>query len=104
MVSPDTNRMHSFAGDQISLAGRAPTVPTCREQILAALASLSCESGDAAFHARDVYANMADLGTRYAETTVFKTMQRMKELPPRPPYARLERVGRGGFRLMATST
>ena len=36
VVSPDTNRMHSFAGDQISLAGRAPTVPTCREQILAA--------------------------------------------------------------------
>jgi hypothetical protein len=38
-------------------------------------------------------------GTSYVEATVSKAMQRMKELPPRPPYARLERIGRRGFRL-----
>jgi hypothetical protein len=31
--------------------------------------------------------------------TVFKTMQRMKEPPGRPPYTCLERVGKQGFRL-----
>ena len=39
-------------------------------------------------------------GTIYAESTVFKTMQRMKEAPGRPPYTRLQRVGRQGFRLV----
>jgi hypothetical protein len=38
-------------------------------------------------------------GTAYAEATVFKTMQRMKEPPVRPPFVRLERLGRAGFRL-----
>jgi hypothetical protein len=43
---------------------------------------------------------MLATGTSYAETTVFKTMQRMKAPAERPPYTRLERVGREGFRLL----
>jgi hypothetical protein len=43
---------------------------------------------------------MTGYGTTYAERTVFKTMQRMKEPPTRPPYMRLERVDRQGFRLL----
>jgi hypothetical protein len=39
------------------------------------------------------------MGTRYAESTVFKTMQRMKASPERLPFVRLERVARQGFRL-----
>ena len=38
-------------------------------------------------------------GTRYAESIVFKTMQRMKGPVGRPPYMRLERVEREGFRI-----
>lgn len=43
---------------------------------------------------------MTARGTSYAEPTVFKTMQRMKDTPVRPPYERLERVGRAGLRLL----
>jgi hypothetical protein len=38
-------------------------------------------------------------GTGYAESTVFKTMQRMKDDPKRPPTVRLERSGTEGFRI-----
>lgn len=38
------------------------------------------------------------LGT-YDESTVFKTMERMKARPERPPIVHLERVGRDGFHL-----
>ncbi len=41
---------------------------------------------------------MTECGTTYAESTVFKTMQRMKA-PEGPAYTRLDRVGRQGFRL-----
>jgi hypothetical protein len=55
------------------------------------------------FTARSVYAEMVAAGTRYAESTAFKTMQRMKQPSPRPPFVRLERVGREGFRVVAWS-
>src|SRR6202023_1959470 len=37
--------------------------------------------------------------TRYAESTIFKTVHRMNEPAERPPYVRLERAGRDGFGL-----
>jgi hypothetical protein len=42
---------------------------------------------------------MEACGTAYAESTVVKTMQRMKAVPIRPPLTQLERVGKDGFRL-----
>ena len=51
------------------------------------------------FIVRDVYSEMAAAGTAYAESTVFKTMQRMKAQPERPPFIGLERAGREGFGL-----
>jgi hypothetical protein len=51
------------------------------------------------FTVRDVFAQMA-AGTSFAESTVFKTMQRMKEAPERPPNVRLERAGRANFRVV----
>jgi hypothetical protein len=65
--------------------------------------SLSARDGRQVSTVREVYAEMLARGTVYAETTVFKTMQRMKEPPVRPPFERLERVGRAGFRLVAVS-
>ena len=50
------------------------------------------------FTLRDVCTEMAAAGTGYAEATVFKTMQRMKEPPKRPPSVQLERAEPGGFR------
>jgi hypothetical protein len=51
------------------------------------------------FTVRAVYAEMLAAGTRYAESTVFKTMQRMKTPPVRPPFLRLQRASGDGFRV-----
>lgn len=50
------------------------------------------------FTVREVYADMVAAGTRYAESTVFKTMQRMKAPPGRAPWIVLEQTG-AGFRI-----
>ena len=60
--------------------------------------TLQARSADA-FTVRDVYAEMVSVGTHCSESTVFKTMQRMKEMPKRPPLVRLERAGSEGLRL-----
>jgi len=65
-----------------------------------AVTSLSAESSKQVFTIREVFNKMAEFGTTYAEGAVFKTMQRMKEPPTRPPYTRLERVDGQGFRLL----
>jgi len=47
-----------------------------------------------------VYSELLAAGTVYAEpTVVFKTMQRMKAPPVRPPFLRLVRATDDGFRL-----
>jgi len=84
--------------------GRKPVAPTCREEVLVALAALETPAVRQVFTVREVYDEMAAIGTRYAETTVFKTMPRMKDAPARPPYARLERAGKAGFRLARAGT
>ncbi len=103
MVPPDTNRGPSFAGEPVRLGGRKATLPTCRDEVLSALVVLSERAGkrggEQIFTVRQVHAEMVAKGTKYAQVTVFKTMQRMKEEPVRPPYGRLERVGRQGFQL-----
>jgi hypothetical protein len=99
MVPPDTNRRPSIAGQAIRLGGRAPTAASCRDEVLASLSALGERSGRQTFTVREVYEEMVARGTAYAEPTVFKTMQRMKDTPARPPYERLGRVGRKGFRL-----
>jgi hypothetical protein len=50
------------------------------------------------FTVREVYAEMLAAGTRYAESTVFKTMQRMKVPAGRAPWIVLEQTG-AGFRV-----
>jgi hypothetical protein len=72
---------------------------SCRDQIVAAIQALEWRTGAQVFTARDVYPEIAAAGTRYAESTVFKTMQRLREPPTRQPLVRLERSGGGGFRI-----
>jgi hypothetical protein len=55
--------------------------------------------GAQVFTVRDVLTEMCAAGTKYEKSTVFKTMQRMKAAMERPPFVRLERAGRNGFRL-----
>lgn len=98
-MPPDTNRGTSIVGSRVRFGGREPALPACRGEVLAAFDALSARSRGQVFTVRKVYAEMRGCGTSYAETMVSKAMQRMKELPPRPPYACLERIGRRGFRL-----
>lgn len=74
-----TNRGASVPGGWVRLAGRKPAQGSCRDEVAAALSTLSARDG--------------------SETTVFKTMQRMKGAPKRPPMIQLERAGGEGFRI-----
>ena len=103
MVPPDTNRSPNVAGREIRLGGRKPSASSCRDEVVAALSTLTAHDTRPVFTVREVYTEMVASGTRYAESTVFKTMQRMKEPAGRPPYMRLERVAREGFRIQHES-
>jgi hypothetical protein len=61
---------------------------------------LSALSAQRAFTANEVYKAMAANGTAYPESTVFRTLQRMKNVSLRLPEPRLERMGREGFQLV----
>lgn len=104
VMPPDTNHRSSFAGQRLRLGGRKPAASSCRDEVVAALARLAALDRKQVFTVREVYAEMMATGTSYAESTVFKTMQRMKGLAGRSPYARLERVGKEGFRLLNVSS
>ena len=99
VMPPDTNRGPTVAGGWVRLTGRMPADGSCRAEVAAAVSVLSARDGRSAFTVRDVYGQMVAAGTVYAETTVFKTMQRMKEAPKRPPMIQLERVAGDGFRI-----
>lgn len=100
MVPPDTNRRSSFAGQRFRLGGRRPAARSCPDEVVAALSGLAILDGKQVFTVREVYEQMLTTGTSYTESTVFKTMQRMKAPPARPPYVQLERVATGGFQLI----
>jgi hypothetical protein len=97
-MPPDTNRGPSVAGGWVRLGGRNPAQGNCRDEVAASLTALWERTGQQVFTAREVYAEMLAAGTRYAESTVFKTMQRMKGPAGRPPWVVLEQSG-AGFRL-----
>jgi hypothetical protein len=100
VMPPDANRRSSFAGQRLRLGGRKPAGNSCCDEVVAALAVLAARDGTQVFTVREVYVEMLATGTSYAESTVFKTMQRMKEPAARPPYAPLERGAIGGFRVL----
>jgi hypothetical protein len=104
MVPPDTNRRPSFAGQPVRVGGRKLAAPACRDEVVGALRALMARTEKQVFTVSEVYAEMLARGTAYAEATVFKTMQRMKEVSVRPPYLRLERAGRDRFRLLGDDT
>jgi hypothetical protein len=89
----------SVAGQDIRLGGRKLAACSCRDEVAAALSALTARDSKSVFTVREVYAEMVASGTRYAESIVFKTMQRMKGPVGRLPYMRLERVEREGFRI-----
>ena len=99
-MPPNTNRGPSVCGGWIRLGGRKLAGGSCRDEIVAALHELRARTGTQVFTVSDVYSEMVATGTGYAEATVFKTMQRMKGAPTRPPMIRLERAEPAGFRVV----
>jgi len=95
-----TNTRLVVPGPVLPLRERKPSRPTCRDEVLAAISRLMERTGDDAFSVARVFAEMSRVGTRYKESAVYKTMQRMKTACDE---GCLERVGRQGFRLRAAS-
>jgi len=103
VVPPYTNRVLSFGGRSVAAVDHRPSVSTCRDEVVRALGALAARTGADAFTRREIFQEMVAAGTGYVEANVFKTIQRMKHGSPRPPYARVERVGASGFRLLTGS-
>jgi len=97
-MPPNTNRGPAVAGGWVRLGGRSPIEANCRDEVAASLAVLWDRTGQQVFTVREVYAEMLAAGARYAESTVFKTMQRMKAPAGRAPWIILEQTG-AGFRV-----
>jgi hypothetical protein len=76
-MPPNTNRGPTVAGSWIRLGRRKPAGGSCRDEVAAALRTLRARMSIDVLTVREVYAEMVAAGTRYAESTVFKTMQRM---------------------------
>ena len=96
-MPPNTNRGPVVAGGWVRLGARRPAEASCRDEV-AALAELQDRTGQQLFTVREVYAEMRAAGTSYAESTVFKTMQRLKARAGRAPWIILEQTG-PGFRV-----
>jgi hypothetical protein len=97
-MPPDANRGPAVAGGWVRLGGRKSAERSCRDEVVATLADLRNRTGQEVFTVRAVYGEMLAAGTRYAESTVFKRMQRMKAPPGRAPWIVLEQTG-AGFRI-----
>lgn len=62
------------------------------------MSALMARDSRSVFTVREVHAEMVASGIRYAESTVFKTMQHMKEPTGRPLCMRLERMAAATWR------
>jgi hypothetical protein len=91
-----TNTPLVVPGPVLQVPERKPSRLTCRDEVLAAISRLMERTGDEVFTVARVFAEMSQVGTRYKESAVYKTMQRMKAACDE---GCLERVGRQGFRL-----
>lgn len=87
--------------EQLIHIGPLPrTLPNCRDEVIAAFEDLIERHGDRPFTAREVYEQMNERGTSYAELTVCTAMKRMKGPDPRRPDVLLEHAGKSGFQLV----
>ncbi len=100
VTPPHTNTQVTVAGPVMYLGRRRPPAPTCRDEVLAAIGRLVERTGKEIFTVAAVFTEMVAHGTRYKESAVYKTMQRMKDPSAVAGPATLGRVGRRGFRLL----
>jgi len=74
VMPPNTNRGPAVDGGWFRLGGRKLAAGSCRNEVVAAIRALTARNGVDVFTVGDVYQEMVQAGTRYAESTVFKTM------------------------------
>jgi len=87
--------------DQLIHIGRLPrTLPNCRDEVIAAFEELIERHGDRPFTVREIYEQMRERGTSYAELTAYTAMKRMKQPDPRRPDVLLKPAGKSGSRLV----
>ncbi|MBA3618256.1 MAG: hypothetical protein H0W56_01400 [Acidothermales bacterium] len=103
-MPPHTNTGVTVTGPVLYVGRRRPPTPTCRDEVLSAIGRLIERTGEEVFTVAAVFTEMTNHGSRYKETAVYKTMQRMKNRSPIAGRATLERVGRQGFRLLLGAT
>lgn len=82
----------TVAGRPIYLGERKPAVPTCRDEVVAAVEALVAGGGAPVFTVENVHAAMVSCGSAWSRETVAKTMLRMTRPARRPPYLELERA------------
>jgi len=82
----------TIAGRPIYLGGRKPAIPTCRDEVVAAVEALVAGGGAPVFTVEVVHAAMDSCGSAWSRETVAKTMLRMTRPARRPPYLQLERA------------
>jgi hypothetical protein len=92
----------TIAGRPIHLGERKPTVPTCRDEVVAAVEALVAGGGEQGFTVENVHAAMVSCGCSWSRETVAKTMLRMTRPARRFPYLELARVGINRYRVRST--
>jgi len=95
------SKVEDAPNDQLIHIGRLPrTLPNCRDEVIAAFEELIERHGDRFFTVREIYEQMRERGTSYAELTACTAMKRMKQPDPRRPDVLLKRAGKSGSRLV----
>ena len=82
----------TIAGQPIYLGERKPAIPTCRDEVVAAIEALVAGGGAPVFTVENVHAAMVSCGSAWSRETVAKTMLRITRPARRPPYLELERA------------
>jgi hypothetical protein len=80
-------------GQGFYLGERKLAVPSCRDEVVAAVEALGVGGGMPVFTVGGVHAAMVSCGSAWSRETIAKTMLRMTRPARRPPFLRLARVG-----------
>jgi hypothetical protein len=80
-------------GQPLYLGERQLALPTCRDEVVAAIEALAVGGGELVFTVEMVFGAMVSCGSLWSRATVAKTMLRMTRPARRPPYLRLDRLG-----------
>jgi hypothetical protein len=89
----------AIPGQPFYLGERKLAIPTCRDEVAAAVEGLVVGGGEPMFTVERVHGAMVSCGSPWSRETVAKTMLRMTRPAPRPPYLQLERAGINRYRV-----